>query len=121
MRIVFAIVLVLHGFAHLVGFAGSWRLADNIPYKTTLLGGAVDVGDAGMRFAGVLWLVAALAFAAAGAAAFYRAPWWPTLTMIVILASLAMCVLALPETKIGLVLNVALLATLLIGERSLCR
>ena len=64
MRFVLAILLVAHGVAHLVGVVSSWKLAvlPELPYKTVVLSGRVDVGDAGIRVMGVLWLLAALAF-----------------------------------------------------------
>ena len=64
MRFVLALLLVAHGVAHLVGFVSSWKLATlaELPYKTTVFSGRVDVGDAGIRMMGALWLLAALAF-----------------------------------------------------------
>lgn len=58
MRIALAVRMALHGVAHAPGFVGSWRLAalEGMPYHTTLLGGAIDVGDAGMRVVGLAWL-----------------------------------------------------------------
>lgn len=71
MRIALAIVMVLHGAAHLVGFAESWQLSmtESVPHKTTVLSGRVDLGTAGIRAAGLLWLLAALAFGLASAGA----------------------------------------------------
>jgi hypothetical protein len=112
-----AIVLVLHGCAHLVGFAGAWQLTDDIPYKTTLLGGAVDVGAAGIRAFGLLWLAAALAFVVAGIAVLLRASWWPAYTVITAAASLLLCVLALPDAQVGAAFNAVLLGFLFTGMR----
>jgi hypothetical protein len=46
-----AAVLVLHGLIHLMGTAVYMRLADvqGLSYKTTLLGGRLDLGENGMR------------------------------------------------------------------------
>jgi hypothetical protein len=117
MLVLLAVVLLLHGFAHLVGFAGSWRLAESIPYKTTLLNGAIDVGDTGIRFAGLLWLAAALGFAVAGVAVLYRASWWPAFTVMVAMISLLMCLIALPDAQAGAVLNGVLILGVLLGMR----
>ena len=49
-----AFLLFAHGVAHVVGFLIYWRLipeGQSWTYKTTLLGGLVDVGDAGIRAA----------------------------------------------------------------------
>lgn len=64
MRFGLAFLLAAHGVAHLVGFVSSWKLATlaELPYKTTVFSVRVDVGEAGARVMGVLWLLAALAF-----------------------------------------------------------
>jgi hypothetical protein len=51
MRFAFAFLLLGPAVAHLVGFVSSWKLATlaELPYKTTVLAGRVDVGDAGIR------------------------------------------------------------------------
>jgi hypothetical protein len=70
MRFVLAFFLLAHGAAHLAGFVSSWKLATlaELPNKTTVLSGRVDVGDAGIRVMGVLWLLATLAFLVAAIA-----------------------------------------------------
>jgi hypothetical protein len=117
MRVFVALLFAVHGFAHLVGFAGAWNLSREIAHKTTILGGRFDAGDAGIRVIGLLWLVAALAFAAAGAAALARAPWWPAAAMGVTAASLVLCAIEWPETRIGLAIDAALIAFLAAGVR----
>ena len=103
----------------MVGFAGSWQLAsmNEIPYKTTVLGGNVDLGDAGIRVVGVLWAVAAVAFVTVSGATAFDKPWWPTAAVIVALSSMALTLLELPQAKIGLVVNLALITTLLFARR----
>src|SRR5881296_4556674 len=83
MRIVVAALLIIHGVAHLPGFVVSWRLAAprEMPYKTTLFAGLVNVGDAGIRVVGMLWLMAALALGACGIVVLVRAPWWMPVTL----------------------------------------
>jgi hypothetical protein len=112
MRIAIAVFLALHGFAHVVGFAGSFGLAESIPYKTTILGGTVDLGDIGIRAFGLLWLVAAGAFLVASAAAMTGQAWWVKATLLAAVASLALSVMAIPEARIGVMLNVAILAAI---------
>jgi hypothetical protein len=43
-----------------------------VPYKTTIFGGGVDVGDTGIKIVGILWLLTALAFTGAGGLAVNR-------------------------------------------------
>jgi hypothetical protein len=60
MRFVLAALLIVHGVAHAVGFVVPWKLVSTaeVPYKTTIPGGMCDVGDAGARALGIVWLVA---------------------------------------------------------------
>ena len=117
MRLALAALMILHGIAHLVGFAGSWHLGADLPYKTTVLAGRIDLGDAGIRVAGLLWLVAAIAFVVAGAGAALNYDWWVKATLYVTFASLVLTLVELPDARIGLVVNVAILALLFVRER----
>jgi hypothetical protein len=109
MRIAIAIVLALHGFAHIVGFAGSFGLAESIPYKTTVLGGTVDLGDGGIRAFGILWLIAAAAFLVASAAAMTNQEWWTKAVLVAAVGSLVLGMMALPEARIGVAIDLLIL------------
>lgn len=106
-----ALFLLAHGFAHLVGFLGSWRLGEfaDAPYTTEILNGAVDVGDAGIRAIGLLWIAGAAGFAAA-AVAWLRGR--HAVVAAVAIASLALCVVGLPNAIVGVWVNVGILAAL---------
>ena len=112
MKFFLVFLLVAHGVAHIVGFVSMWQLGDpsKFPYQTTILGGHVDLGDAGARVLGVLYLGCAVAFVVAAAAYFVRAPWWPPLFIATVSVSLVLCMVNLPLTKIGLAVNLVLLA-----------
>jgi hypothetical protein len=119
MRFVLAFLLLAHGLAHLVGFVSSWKLAilAELPYKTTLFSGRVDVGDAGIRVMGVLWLLAALAFLVAAIAVATEASWAVRFTLAAVIASLMLCVVGWPDARIGVAVNVGLPLLLAIGAR----
>jgi len=119
MRIALAFLFVVHGIAHLPGFLVPWRLAApaDMPYTTTVLGGAVDLGPVGIRAMSTLWLLAALAFGAAAVATFRGEVGWPTLAVGVTLFSLVLSILGWPQARVGLALNLVLLAYLLLGAR----
>ena len=113
MRFAFAALLLAHGVAHLVGFAVPWKLlsSEEVPYRTTILGSLIDVGHAGARALGVVWLAAALAFvllAAAVLAGLNVRPW----TSAMLGMSIVLCVIGWPEARIGLVVNALMLAAL---------
>jgi hypothetical protein len=119
MRMILAILMVLHGVAHLPGFVNEWRLAslEGLPYRTTILAGRLDLGEQGIRVVGTLWLAAAIAFWAAGAGAFADRPWWIPVAALVALASLVLSLVELPEAKIGVLVNLVILAGLFIASR----
>jgi hypothetical protein len=119
MRIALAVLMLLHGIAHLPGFMASWRLAElkEMPYHTTVLAGRVEVGDTGIRFIGVLWLAAALAFVLIATSALMQRTGWAPAATAVAISSLLLSVLGLPDSRIGIAVNLAILTALLLGFR----
>ena len=116
MRFALASLLAAHGVAHVVGFVSSWRLATltELPYKTTIFSGRIDVGDAGIRMVGALWLLVAIAFLAAGAAVAAATDWAGRLLLVTVIASLLLCVAGWPDARIGVAVNVGLILLLTI-------
>lgn len=51
MRFAVSALLTVRGVAHLVGFVVPWKLmtTPEMPYRSTIPGGVMDVGDAGVR------------------------------------------------------------------------
>ena len=112
MRVALAILLSLHGIAHFVGFAASWRLlrAPDVRYATTILGGALDLGDSGIRVYGLIWLMMGLAFVAAGMTLVFDPAHARRWILIVAACSTLLCIGSLPDSRIGLGINLAILA-----------
>lgn len=119
MRIALALAMVLHGAAHLVGFAESWQLSltDSVPFKTTVLSGRVDLGMVGIRVGGILWLLAALAFGLEAAGAIMSTEWWASMALTTAIASMVMSVIWWPEARVGVAVNAMLIIALLVGRR----
>lgn len=120
MHILLALILFGHGFAHLPGFIAYWKLAvlKELPYKTTILLGSIHVGDWGIRVYGLLWLVAALAFATSSIGTGARLSWWQPVTLMTSTFSLLLCIVGWPDTRLGLFINLALIAFLLVNKRT---
>jgi hypothetical protein len=118
MRFVLAFFLLAHVVAHLV-FVSSWKLATlaELPNKTTVLSGRVDVGDAGIRVMGVLWLLATLAFLVAAIAVASEAGWAVRFTVTAAVASLMLCLVGWPDAGIGVAVNVGLVLLLAFETR----
>lgn len=118
-RVILSAVFTLHGLIHLLGFVAYWRLAEvnGLSYGTGLLSGTLEVGGVGARVFGLLWLVAAVGFVAAGVAVLLPRSWWRRLTFSTALLSLVITVLAWPDAWFGVLVNLTILAYMLLGER----
>jgi hypothetical protein len=117
MRFIVGLVFIVHGFAHTVGFVVPWKIAslDEAPYKTTVLGGRLDLGHGGIRFVGILWLLAALAFFGAGALVIGRFEVWQPFTLSTTVFSLLLCFMGLPDSRLGIPINIVILVFILAG------
>ena len=117
MRVALAGFLFVHGIAHLVGFVVPWRIfqAEEMPYSTTLLAGRLEVGDLGVRLVGLIWLGLTLAFFVAAGLVWVERPGWPDTVIVLAGASLVMSVIGLPAARLGIPINIVLLAVLLGG------
>jgi len=114
MIIIASIVLILHGFIHLMGTTVYMKLGtiEALPYKTTLLGGRWELGEGGMWAFGALWAVAAIGFVAAAAALLAGWSWWQPALVAVALFSLALTALDWSTAYAGAIINIVILAVL---------
>ncbi len=119
MLIVATIVLFLHGLIHLMGTTAYLKLAviEQLPYKTSVLGGRWDLGASGIAVYGVLWAVAAVGFVVAALAFWFGWAGWQPLLLGVTLLSLALTALDWDVAFAGVILNIAILALLWLGPR----
>lgn len=110
MRFVAAFLLLAHGIAHLVGFAAAWHLGTfpDLPSRTTVLGGALDLGPTGIRVMGLAWVALALAFGTAAAGLVLLQPWWTPVAWWALGLSLLVCLVNLPEARVGIAMNLGL-------------
>lgn len=107
-------LLVVHGIAHLPGFAVPWQLitSTELPYRTTILAGRIDIGDAGARAVGLAWAIAAAAFLALAWSLWAGLPWTRTLIACAVAFSLVLCAAGWPDARIGVAANILILAML---------
>jgi len=113
------VVLVLHGLIHLIGTAVYLRLADiqGFAYKTSVLGGRLDLGDSGVRAYGMLWLLAAIGFVLAALALMQGWDWWGPALLAVTLLSLGLTSLDWSVAFAGAIVNIVILVLLWLGRR----
>ncbi len=119
MKIVAAILLLIHGLSHLPGFLGPWKLSPSVPYKTTILAGRLDVGAIGAKVVGALWLLLVIDFALVAWAAYVGAAWWPLGALAAASASLLLCLVDWPETRIGVAIDIALIVIIVVWKSGL--
>lgn len=114
-----AVVLVLHGGAHLLGTAVYLQLAEvpDLAYKTTIFGGQWNLGATGIHVFGLLWTVAAIGFVASAVGLLAHWRRWQELLLAVTILSLVLTVLDWTVAYTGIVVNLAILTGLLIRSR----
>lgn len=119
LTIIAAIVLVLHALVHFMGTAAYMKLApiQQLPYKTTVLGGRWDLGASGTTLYGALWAVAAIGFIAAAVGLLAGWSWWQPMLLGVTLFSLVLTALDWGVAYAGVIVNIAILAVLWLGPR----
>ena len=119
MQIGLGLLLALHGLAHLAGFLVPRRKASllGFSYRTTILSGAVELGEKGMRKFGLAWLALAGVFLAAAGALLAGQWWWFPSTVLAVGASSVLCVLIWPDGRWGLLVNVGILAVIMAAIR----
>lgn len=114
LTIVLAAVAGLHGLVHLLGFVAYWPLAQlqDLPYKTALLAGRLEVGAGGMRVFSLLWLLAAAGFVAGAVALAAGWAFWLPLMAVSALLSLVICILDWQAAFRGVWIDLAFLLIL---------
>jgi hypothetical protein len=119
MRVILALLLLAHGIAHLPGFLVDWQLRSfpALPFRTTVLGGTLDVGLIGIRAVGVGWLVVAIAFGLAALGVLLRSGWWQPLAYSAIGASVLLTAAGWPEARLGLVANALVIVLIVTWQR----
>ena len=118
MYIALAALIALHGLAHMVGFAAPFGYLKNPPPIDSLFFGRITPPDAAMKAFGILWLATVILFVVAAVGIIRRESWWTPLTLAACVLSSALTIAFLPYAKIGLVVNVALLAFLYLNRSS---
>jgi hypothetical protein len=104
-----AVLLGAHGVAHLAGTADVFSRASERRSADYLAGGWTLSDPTTLRAFGVVWAVLAVAFAGAAVLTWTGRPGWPRVLWWVALASLAVVVVALWSSVIGVVIDLALL------------
>jgi hypothetical protein len=116
--IVAGVALALHGAVHFMGFVVDWQLAQlqTLPYRTSAIGGHLDLGTVGTRTVGLLWLLAAVGFITIGVWLAWQGKLWQVPIAAITALSLILCILTWPDSTFGAVIDAAIVTALLAGR-----
>ncbi len=102
-KLIFAVILSIHGVIHLLGFVKEWRLAEARtiedeagPSRSVLIS----------RLISILWLGTCLLFLFAAAVLMLQKHWWWQVTILAVLFSQILVVIYWPDAKYGSIINV---------------
>ena len=113
MYAILALVLLVHGAAHVVAFLAPFGLLRGpAPARPALFDGRMEIGAVTGKVIGAGWIATAVAFFMASAAVWMHASWWLPYTAGVACVSLVLSALCCPESKAGVPLNLILLVFL---------
>jgi len=114
LRTLMALGLAVHGLIHLIGFVVPFRIAQlqGYAYTTSAAWGHLELGEGGAHVAGVLWLLATVAFLVAAYGIWQGASWAIPLTAIAVGCSLVLCIMGSPAAVAGIAVNVVILAVI---------
>ena len=106
-KLIFVFFIIVHGFAHLVGFVVPWKIASlqEMPFKTTLFYDKLNLGNKGIKIVGILWLLSALGFFFAAIFILMDNPIGLLIVSVSICFSIFLCISGLPDSKIGVFAN----------------
>jgi hypothetical protein len=100
LRVLFGVVVILHGLIHLMGFLKAFKLAELKEIKLEI-----------PKSMGLVWLLAALLTTGAGALYLAAQAWWWMLAVPALLLSQAVIILSWRESRYGTIGNLILIAS----------
>jgi hypothetical protein len=104
LKIVFSLLIAIHGLIHLMGFAKSFKFAEMSQLTQPI-----------SKPHGLLWLTATLLFVATLPIFLLRKDWWWIIAVVAILISQYLIIIAWQDAKFGTVANVIILILCIIG------
>jgi hypothetical protein len=103
-------LLAVHGVAHLVGTSEAVGAISDDGSVSSLFDRWELTGTPILVAAAIVWTLVAVGFVATAVGAWADTPRWPTAVRVLASVSLALCVIGLAPTAIGLIVNAGLLA-----------
>ena len=107
MRILFALIVILHGLIHFLGFAKAFNYGRFKSLKEPI-----------SRPAGLIWLLATFLFLISGILCLFRGPAWWMWALPAMVLSQVVIFLAWKDARFGTIANVIVLAGVILGYAS---
>ncbi|WP_034258862.1 DUF6920 family protein [Altibacter lentus] len=107
MKVVFVILLALHGLIHSIGFVKAFELATIDQFQTSVT-----------KPQGILWGLATLLFLVAAVLFLLRQEYWPVVALIAVIVSQILIVLFWKDAKFGTAANIIVLVVATIAFAS---
>jgi len=104
MRLALAILILIHGLIHFMGFAKAFKLADINQLSQSI-----------SKPFGMLWLIASAMFTFAVALFLLKNNWWSILAIIALVLSQTLIILFWNDAKFGTIANILILIFAIIG------
>jgi hypothetical protein len=98
MKILFTVILLLHGLLHFIGFAKAYKLASLPQLELSV-----------SRSLGTLWLIAGIIFLVAVVLFVLDKKFWPFFALAGVLISQSLIIISWQDTKFGTILNIIIL------------
>jgi hypothetical protein len=108
MRIVFVLLLIVHGVIHFMGFAKAFQWGNMVQFTKEI-----------SRPMGILWFFVGLLFLLTALGMFLRKEWWPYLGIAAVVLSQGLIFTVWADAKYGTIANVIILFTAIVGNCNL--
>ncbi len=111
-RTIFAIIIILHGLIHLLGFVKEWNLAEikGMSGKTTF-----PLSGSTAKAIGILWIVACILIIISMILFLLKIDWWWIIGAVSIVFSQMLRILYWQDAKYGTIANIILTVIVIIG------
>ena len=106
-RIIFALIVSVHGVIHLLGFIREWRLAELEGMSGETL---FSIPAAVSRLLSIFWLLTCIAFLISAAAVLLHQGWWWKLMIASVFLSQILIIIYWPDARYGTIANIAIIA-----------
>jgi hypothetical protein len=102
LKILFVLLVVIHGLIHLLGFAKGWKLAEvkQLTGKTIF-----PLSDGICRFIGIWWLIASITFIVSAVVFMLSKEWWWMVAAFAVIISQFLIIVYWHDAKFGTLVN----------------